>query len=404
MLYFCLEFLVKADDPTVHEHIWFFLISSHIFMLFLVLPMYMIFGIQQRIFNIVPLHIQMFVTVLIYIHAALAYWLIILPGSWEDLFLHHKFWEGSLTRISIVGVAIVSFLSGYGTTNLPASLLIQYVLIKKQITLENDSTTLQLRINHTQDLLEQKKKQYEWVLKEEERKAKEKKSMVANFFTLFKFSTSSTMQMKSEIEGLELLHESLVQKQNEVKQIQINLKEKNTLRGKIKIAIGWSMGFYAIVRFCLSLYNVIFWKSRAENNEPMFDFIFNLFGSITGLKSLSNPAFIQKFSFIVMTLIILSSIRTLMLQLVLLFKYFFKSISADSVLAITAELTGMYSISYILLIMSWLPRAQLTSLENVIGDVHHQFFFNYYDAIYILSTIICLTTHLVQFKSRPHLD
>lgn len=108
----------------------------------------------------------------------------------------------------------------------------------------------------------------------------------------------------------------------------------------------------------------------------------------------------QYVSFILVGMLIVSSIRGLLLQLMKFFRAFSRTISPNNIVLFLAHLMGTYFLSSVLLLRMSLPPSYRLIITDVLGKMEFHFYQRWFDVIFLVSgvTSICFLA-LVRLQS-----
>uniref|UniRef100_A0A1X7SZ74 Abscisic acid G-protein coupled receptor-like domain-containing protein n=1 Tax=Amphimedon queenslandica TaxID=400682 RepID=A0A1X7SZ74_AMPQE len=96
----------------------------------------------------------------------------------------------------------------------------------------------------------------------------------------------------------------------------------------------------------------------------------------------------QHVSFILVGIIVITSIRGLLITLTKFFYAIASSKSSNAIVLCLAEVMGMYFVSSVLLMRMNVPEEYRTIITRVLGQLDFSFYHRWFDVIFLVSLIV----------------
>jgi len=107
----------------------------------------------------------------------------------------------------------------------------------------------------------------------------------------------------------------------------------------------------------------------------------------------------QYVSFILIGIIVVTSIRGLLITLTKFFYFISSSRSSNVIVLCLAQLMGMYFISSVLLIRMNMPAQYRQIISQVLGDLQFNFYHRWFDCIFLLSALFSIGILYLHYRS-----
>jgi len=107
----------------------------------------------------------------------------------------------------------------------------------------------------------------------------------------------------------------------------------------------------------------------------------------------------QYVSFILIGIIVVTSIRGLLITLTKFFYFISSNRSSTVIFLFLAQLMGMYFISSILLIRMSMPAQYRKIISHVLGDLQFNFYHRWFDCIFLLSALFSIGILYLHYRS-----
>jgi len=232
---------------------------------------------------------------------------------------------------------------------------------------------LETRLQRTVDMIEQRKKRLDLTQNQLSLASATPMSTIAKIFSLGGVIKSSQVRqiddsiskLEDEINGLNRLNEQLKNDYNSSKFLHEQLTLSRTLKGKLWQFIGIIFSVYCLYRLITGSINVLFRSS--EPYHMALDPVTKVLKRLELFKESDLMFWSQQISFVMVSVMIVLSIRSLLLNLHKVFQTFLKTVvSEKSMMLVFAQATGLYFLSSIVLLARRLPLKQRMSIADVL--------------------------------------
>eukprot|EP01119_Soliformovum_irregulare_P024582 TRINITY_DN8851_c0_g1_i2.p1 TRINITY_DN8851_c0_g1~~TRINITY_DN8851_c0_g1_i2.p1 ORF type:complete len:229 (-),score=72.79 TRINITY_DN8851_c0_g1_i2:71-757(-) len=203
-----------------------------------------------------------------------------------------------------------------------------------------------------------------------------------------------TLQL--EILSLEDLTREIFVEINELRQEKARLVFSKTLQGKFFNFMGYFFSGYCIYKIFMAIINVVF--RRQVQIDPVSRGIELVLKYLN--VSFDVPFWSQHISFILVGIIICTSIRGFLNYLMKFFYEYAGSVLSNNILGLAlAQLMGMYFVSSVLLLRMSLPAEYRSIITEVLGDINFHFYHRWFDFIFIPSVLLTICFFVVMSRS-----
>jgi len=111
------------------------------------------------------------------------------------------------------------------------------------------------------------------------------------------------------------------------------------------------------------------------------------------------PFWSQHISFLLVGVMIASSIRGFLNQLMKFFNEYSSSLSSNNIILLLAQIMGMYFVSTVLLMRMSLPEDYRVIISEVLGDIEFNFYHRWFDFLFIPSALVTVIFLVIVNKS-----
>jgi len=294
--------------------------------------------------------------------------------------------EQSISRIGVIGVTVMASLSGFGAVNYPyTSMNIFMRPVKKQ-----DIQAVEKRLLQTIDVISNKKKKISLMERERHKSKRDEPSgSRSRIWGLLKSVTHTSPQkesiaaLKMEVAALEELTRQVFLETVELQGRRERVEWAQTFQGKYFNFLGYFFSVYCSWKIFISLINIVF--DRVGRKDPVtkgMEIAVHWIGLDIDVQFWS-----QHISFILVGIIILTSIRGFILTMTKFFYAVSSSKSSHIIVLIFAQLMGMYFVSMVMLMRMNMPLDYRTIITQVLGDLQFHFYHRWFDVIFLVSAV-----------------
>uniref|UniRef100_T1KIS1 Abscisic acid G-protein coupled receptor-like domain-containing protein n=2 Tax=Tetranychus urticae TaxID=32264 RepID=T1KIS1_TETUR len=369
--------IIGILDPSTRFFYWKFILYFMLFIIILILPLYMSYFILCNITFVAKRYIK---------PMAFLVWLIFIFLFWKigDPFpilspKHGIFSiEQGISRVGVIGVTLMALLSGFGAVNYPYTSMTYFMRV---VTLA-DVTSLEKKLLRTYDLIAMKKKRI--ILIEKDSRSPSSTSLWTSVIQTFSSSGSeSVSQLRSDCRALEELARQLFLELVDMKAMQLRMEWSKTFKGKYFHFVGYFFSLYCIWKIFISTINIVF--NRVGRVDPVtrgIQIAVNWIGLEIDVKFWS-----QHVSFLLVGIIVISSIRGLLITLTKFFYAISSPKSSNIIVLALAEIMAMYFVSSVVLMRMNMPLEYRTIVTQVLGDLQFNFYHRWFDVIFLVSAL-----------------
>ncbi|PRP84446.1 Golgi pH regulator-like [Planoprotostelium fungivorum] len=275
--------------------------------------------------------------------------------------------EGGIGRIGVLGVTVMAFLSGFGAVNYPYS---NMSFFRSKV---NDAQIAQVEkhLHHTLDHLCMAK-----------RKRLISDRSGKNGSTWGK----STDDEETSMKGYQELARELFLEMDELRNEKYRIAFSKTFQGRVYNLLGYFFSLYCLYKIFMSFINIIY--DRKISIDPVTRGLSILFNTLN--IPIDVPFWSQHISFILVGIIIASSIRGFLNVIMKFFYEYANSVTSNNIVLLIAQVMGMYFVSSVLLIRMSLPAEYRAIITEVLGDISFNFYHRWFDFIFIPSSMVTI--------------
>nr|XP_033797895.1 Golgi pH regulator B isoform X3 [Geotrypetes seraphini] len=274
--------------------------------------------------------------------------------------------EQLISRVGVIGVTLMALLSGFGAVNCPYTYMSYFL---RNVT-DADILSLERRLLQTMDMIVSKKKRIAMIRRSMFQKG-EVNSKPAGFWGMIKSVTTSTpvsenlSLIQQEVSALEELSRQLFLETADLHATKERIEYSKTFQGKYFNFLGYFFSIYCVWK----IFMVKFWS--------------------------------QHISFILVGIIIVTSIRGLLITLTKFFYAISSSKSSNVIVLFLAQIMGMYFVSSVLLIRMSMPLEYRTIITEVLGELQFNFYHRWFDVIFLVSALSSILFLYLAHKQAP---
>jgi len=295
--------------------------------------------------------------------------------------------EHGVGRVGIIGVTIMALLSGFGAVNYP------YTCMNYFLRPVNDNQVLGLERTLLQkyDVIANKKKRLVTAKLEFKKRSPNGYSRFVNGTYLRRILKGDDLeqtvyQLEQEISAYTELCQRLYLDINDLRLDKERIEFSQTLQGKFFNFMGYFFSIYCIYKMFMATINIVF--NRISHKDPIsrgFEILLHTFGVEVDVMFWS-----QQISFIVVGIIIATSIRGFLKEIMKFFWAWSNNVSSNFIVILLSQIMGMYFVSCVLLMRMNLPLTYRTTITNILGDIEFDFYHRWFDVIFIMSASLSI--------------
>ncbi|XP_069746573.1 Golgi pH regulator isoform X2 [Narcine bancroftii] len=348
--------------------------------------------------------------------------------------------EQLISRVGVIGVTLMALLSGFGAVNCPYTYMSYFL---RNVT-ESDILALERRLLQTMDMIISKKKRAQRVeyqarvlsdhsplilsisLEEEQkplgvfslrrsrynrmamtRRIMYQRGEVPNkpvgFWGMIKSVTSSSPNgenlslIQQEVDALEELSRQLFLETVDLHATKERIEYSKTFQGKYFNFLGYFFSIYCVWKIFMATINIVF--NRVGKTDPVsrgIEITVNYLGIQFDVKFWS-----QHISFILVGIIIVTSIRGLLITLTKFFYAISSNKSSNVIVLVLAQIMGMYFVSSVLLMRMSMPLEYRSIVTEVLGELQFNFYHRWFDVIFLVSALSSIIFLYLAHKQAP---
>ncbi|KAI8916207.1 Abscisic acid G-protein coupled receptor-domain-containing protein, partial [Gorgonomyces haynaldii] len=268
-----------------------------------------------------------------------------------------------LVRSGMVGVFLMASLSGFTAVYTPFQNL---QIFRKRRTIE-DVQEVEQNIKQTMAYIFEKKRQ---------QAMKQTPQTGYGFLSSF---TSNQDTIENEIAAQELILSHFI---SELDSLHQDMEYQKTREWTNFLGIFFAI--YCIYKTIASLFNILLHSNGGSDPATtVLVMLTTWFGFDVDLAFWS-----KQLSFLLVSIMAISSIRSILLQFTKLSKRGLRTITTETLVLIFSNLIGFYFLSVTLMLRSNLPPSHREKLRQVLGDVEFHFYQRWFDTIFLITTLV----------------
>ncbi|XP_059576594.1 Golgi pH regulator B isoform X2 [Alligator mississippiensis] len=274
--------------------------------------------------------------------------------------------EQLISRVGVIGVTLMALLSGFGAVNCPYTYMSYFL---RNVT-DADILALERRLLQTMDMIISKKKRIAMAHRTMFQRG-EVHNKPTGFWGMIKSVTTSApgsenlSLIQQEVDALEELSQQLFLETADLHATKERIEYSRTFQGKYFNFLGYFFSIYCVWK----IFMVKFWS--------------------------------QHISFILVGIIIVTSIRGLLITLTKFFYAISSSKSSNVIVLLLAQIMGMYFVSSVLLIRMSMPLEYRTIITEVLGELQFNFYHRWFDVIFLVSALSSILFLYLAHKQAP---
>ncbi|XP_055492620.1 Golgi pH regulator isoform X3 [Leucoraja erinacea] len=306
--------------------------------------------------------------------------------------------EQLISRVGVIGVTLMALLSGFGAVNCPYTYMSYFL---RNVT-DSDILALERRLLQTMDMIISKKKRIAMTRRMMYQRG-EVLNKPAGFWGMIKSVTSSSSNgenlslIQQEVDALEELSRQLFLETVDLHATKERIEYSKTFQGKYFNFLGYFFSIYCVWKIFMATINIVF--DRVGKTDPVsrgIEITVNYLGIQFNVKFWS-----QHISFILVGIIIVTSIRGLLITLTKFFYAISSNKSSNVIVLFLAQIMGMYFVSSVLLMRMSMPLEYRTIVTEVLGELQFNFYHRWFDVIFLVSALSSIIFLYLAHKQAP---
>jgi len=374
-----------------HWRLSFYLMLS---LIVLVIPIYVAYLITKLRFS---QHSAVLLTCLFYTGFLYLFWKI--GDPFPILSSEHGIFsiEQVMSRVGVIGVTMMAFLSGFGSVNFPYT---NTTYFRRNVKAA-DVDGLERKLRQTYEIIISKKKKV--VIAEYQKSPGQTQQSKYNFGSWFTRSADTSNQtnlvgLGLEINSLEELARQLYLELADCYWERSRAKYAKTWKGRYFHFMGIGFSFYCCYKILNCLVNIMF--NRVGKKDTITRGI-EILVTWFGLK-FDAQFWAQQISFMMVGVLVVTSVRGLLINLTKFFYAVSSSKSSDIIVLLLAQLMGMYFCSSVLLMRMNVPAHYRRVITEVLGeDLQFKFYHRWFDVIFFCSSVLWIFFLYLAHKHAP---
>ncbi|KAH0510407.1 Golgi pH regulator [Microtus ochrogaster] len=275
--------------------------------------------------------------------------------------------EQLISRVGVIGVTLMALLSGFGAVNCPYTYMSYFL---RNVT-DTDILALERRLLQTMDMIISKKKRMA-VARRTMFQRGEVQNRPSGLWGMLKSVTASAPGS----ENLTLIQQEVDALEELSRQLFLETADLYATKATINIVL-----------------------DRVGKTDPVtrgIEITVNYLGIQFDVKFWS-----QHISFILVGIIIVTSIRGLLITLTKFFYAISSSKSSNVIVLLLAQIMGMYFVSSVLLIRMSMPPEYRTIITEVLGELQFNFYHRWFEVIFLVSALSSILFLYLAHKQAP---
>ncbi|XP_055726416.1 Golgi pH regulator-like, partial [Salvelinus fontinalis] len=203
--------------------------------------------------------------------------------------------------------------------------------------------------------------------------------------------------IQQEVDALEELSRQLFLETVDLQATKERIEYSKTFQGKYFNFLGYFFSIYCVWKIFMATINIVF--DHVGNTDPVtrrMEITVNYLGIQFDVNFWS-----QHISFILVGIIIVTSIRGLLITLIRFFYAISSSKSSNVIVLVLAQIMGMYFVSSVLLMRMSMPLEYRSIVTEVLGELQFNFYHRWFDVIFLVSALSSILFLYLTHKQAP---
>uniref|UniRef100_A0A3Q2Y0F3 G protein-coupled receptor 89B n=1 Tax=Hippocampus comes TaxID=109280 RepID=A0A3Q2Y0F3_HIPCM len=274
--------------------------------------------------------------------------------------------EQLISRVGVIGVTLMALLSGFGAVNCPYTYMSYFL---RNVT-DSDILALERRLLQTMDMIVSKKKRIAMTRRQMYQRGEDQNKQTGLWGMIKSVTSPQTGSenlslIQQEVDALEELSRQLFLETVDLQATKERIEYSKTFQGKYFNFLGYFFSIYCVWK----IFMVKFWS--------------------------------QHISFILVGIIIVTSIRGLLITLTKFFYAISSSKSSNVIVLVLAQIMGMYFVSSVLLMRMSMPLEYRSIVTEVLGELQFNFYHRWFDVIFLVSALSSILFLYLAHKQAP---
>ncbi|OQR73010.1 Golgi pH regulator-like [Tropilaelaps mercedesae] len=307
--------------------------------------------------------------------------------------------EQVISRVGVIGVTVMALLSGFGAVNYPYTSMAYFM----RPVSPNDVASLEKKLIQTMQMIAKKKKRIVLGLKSQAAASRSFSGLwdaIRNLSTTPAGQSENIGQLRQEVRALEEMSRQLFLEGVDLHGALERIEWSKTFKGKYFNFIGYFFSGYCTWKIFICTINIIF--DRVGKVDPVtrgMQIAVDWVGLNVDVKFWS-----QHISFLLVGIIVVTSIRGFLITLTKFFYAIASSKSSNIIVLLLAQLMGMYFVSSVLLMRMNMPPEYRSIITEVLGELQFNFYHRWFDVIFLFSALFSIFFLYLAHKQAPEKD
>lgn len=324
--------------------------------------------------------------------------------------------EQLMSRIGVIGVTLMAFLSGFGSVNFPYTNTTYF----RRTVKSSDIESLERKLMQTYEIIINKKKrlaiaEYNKLTQSCNLGGQSKgpggalASFSSSLGSWFAGGASGAFSSSNETTNCQTLKLEIASMEELARQLYLELIDcywerdraqyAKTWKGRYFHYMGIAFSFYCCYKILNCFVNIMF--NRVGKKDAVtrgIEILIHWFG----FKDINMDLWAQHVSFFMVGVMVTTSVRGLLLNLAKFFYAVSSSKSSNIIVLLLAQLMGMYFCSSVLLMRMNVPANYRKVITQVLGeDLQFKFYHRWFDVIFLCSSVVSIFFIYLAHKQAP---
>nr|CAB3250756.1 Golgi pH regulator-like [Phallusia mammillata] len=308
--------------------------------------------------------------------------------------------EQVISRVGVIGVTVMALLSGFGAVNCPYTYSSYFL---RHVT-DADIHSMEKKLMQTNERIISMKKRIAVAKRTAAMQRGSEVPAGGSIWSRFRTATAPSPipsenipQLQQDVNIHEELSRQLFLETVDLHATKHRIEYSKTLKGRYFNFLGYFFSLYCMWKIFMCTINIVF--NRVGKKDPVTKGI-EILVHYLGFEF--DVAFwAQHVSFILVGVMIVTSIRGLLITLTKFFYAISSSKSSNIIVMGLAQIMGMYFVSSVLLMRMNMPESYRTIITEVLGALQFQFYHRWFDVIFLVSALSSIGFLYLAHKQAP---